>query len=81
MASAADQMAQSISLAKFAKATDLKKRLWFTIARALIVFRLLSYVPLPGVDPTALGLLSQKTTGGVLDFFNTFSGGRSAACR
>ncbi len=74
MASAADQMAQSINLAKFAKATDLKKRLWFTIG-ALIVFRLLSYVPLPGVDPTALGLLSEKTTGGVLDFFNTFSGG------
>jgi len=74
MASAADQMAQSISLSKFAKATDLKKRLWFTIG-ALIVFRLLSYVPLPGVDPTALGLLSERTTGGVLDFFNTFSGG------
>ena len=53
MASAADQMAQSISLAKFAQATDLKKRLWFTIG-ALIVFRLLSYVPLPGIDPTAL---------------------------
>nr|AGU12285.1 SecY translocase [uncultured organism] len=67
-------MAQSISLAKFAQATDLKKRLWFTIG-ALIVFRLLSYVPLPGIDPTALGLLSQRTTGGVLDFFNTFSGG------
>ena len=62
MASAADQMAQSISLAKFAPATDLKKRLWFTIG-ALIVFRLLSYVPLPGIDPTALGLLSQRTTG------------------
>ena len=74
MASAADQMAQSVSLSKFAKATDLKKRLWFTIG-ALIVFRLLSYVPLPGVDPTALGLLSQQTQGGVLDFFNTFSGG------
>ena len=74
MASAADQMAQSISLAKFAKATDLKKRLWFTIG-VLIVFRLLSYVPLPGVDPTALGILSQRTSGGVLDFFNTFSGG------
>jgi preprotein translocase subunit SecY len=74
MASAAEQMASSISLAKFAQATDLKKRLWFTIG-ALIVFRLLSYVPLPGIDPTALGLLSQRTTGGVLDFFNTFSGG------
>ena len=74
MASAADQMAQSISLAKFSQATDLKKRLWFTIG-ALIVFRLLSYVPLPGIDPTALNLLSERTTGGVLDFFNTFSGG------
>ena len=74
MASAADQMAQSISLTKFAQATDLKKRLWFTIG-ALIVFRMLSYVPLPGIDPTQLGLLSQKTTGGVLDFFNAFSGG------
>ena len=68
MASAADQMASSLSLAKFAQATDLKKRLWFTIG-ALIVFRLLSYVPLPGVDPTALGLLANQTQGGVLDFF------------
>ncbi|ONF97157.1 preprotein translocase subunit SecY [Sphingomonas jeddahensis] len=74
MASAADQMAQSISLAKFAQATDLKKRLWFTIG-ALIVFRLLSYVPLPGIDPTGLAALAQQTKGGVLDFFNTFSGG------
>ena len=74
MASAAGQMASNISLANFARATDLKKRLWFTLG-ALIVFRMLSYVPLPGVDPTALGLLSQQTQGGVLDFFNTFSGG------
>ncbi|MCC2979678.1 MULTISPECIES: preprotein translocase subunit SecY [unclassified Sphingomonas] len=74
MASAADQMAQNISLAKFAQATDLKKRLWFTIG-ALIVFRLLSYVPLPGIDPTGLAALAQQTKGGVLDFFNTFSGG------
>ena len=74
MATSADRMAQGLNLAKFAKATDLKKRLWFTIG-ALIVFRLLSYVPLPGIDPTALGLLNQQTQGGVLDFFNTFSGG------
>jgi len=53
MATAADRMAQSISLGKFAQATDLKKRLWFTIG-ALIVFRLLSYVPLPGIDPVGL---------------------------
>jgi preprotein translocase subunit SecY len=74
MASAADNLSAGLNLSKFAQATDLRKRLWFTIG-ALIVFRLLSYVPLPGVDPTALGLLSNQTNGGVLDFFNNFSGG------
>ncbi|MEN2788844.1 preprotein translocase subunit SecY [Sphingomonas oligophenolica] len=74
MASAADSMASGISLSKFSQATDLKKRLWFTIG-ALIVFRMLSYVPLPGIDPTALLALASRTNGGVLDFFNTFSGG------
>jgi len=74
MASAAEQMAANISLANFTKATDLKKRLWFTLG-ALIVFRLLSFVPLPGIDPRALGQLFQRTQGGVLDFFNMFSGG------
>ncbi|TGX50215.1 preprotein translocase subunit SecY [Sphingomonas gei] len=74
MASAADQLASSLNLSKFGKATELKKRLWFTLG-ALIVFRLLSYVPLPGVDPTQLNLLAQQTSGGVLDFFNNFTGG------
>jgi preprotein translocase subunit SecY len=74
MASAAEQMAANVSLANFTKATDLKKRLWFTIG-ALIVFRLLSHVPLPGIDPRALTSLFATTRGGVLDFFNTFSGG------
>ncbi|WP_109808686.1 preprotein translocase subunit SecY [Sphingosinithalassobacter portus] len=74
MASTADQMATSLNLSKFGKATELKKRLWFTLG-ALIVFRMLSYVPLPGIDPTSLGLLAQQTQGGVLDFFNSFSGG------
>src|ERR671921_161696 len=74
MASAAEQMAANISLANFAKATDLKKRLWFTLG-ALIVFRLLSFIPLPGIDPRALGTLFNTTRGTVLDFFNTFSGG------
>jgi preprotein translocase subunit SecY len=74
MASAADSLATSINLAKFSQATDLKKRLWFTLG-ALIVFRLLSYVPLPGIDPTGLAALAERTQGGVLDFFNTFSGG------
>ena len=74
MASAAEQLAANVSLSQFAKATDLKKRLWFTLG-ALIVFRLLSFVPLPGIDPVALSSLFGKTTGGVLDFFNNFSGG------
>jgi preprotein translocase subunit SecY len=74
MASSADQMAASLSLNNFAQATDLKKRLWFTIA-ALIVFRFLSFVPLPGIDPVALAAQFNTTRGGVLDFFNMFSGG------
>jgi preprotein translocase subunit SecY len=74
MASSADQMAASLNLAKFAQATDLKKRLWFTIG-ALIVFRFFSYVPLPGIDPLALKSSFEQTKGGVLDFVNMFSGG------
>jgi preprotein translocase subunit SecY len=74
MASTAEQVASTMSLASFAKATDLKKRLWFTLG-ALIVFRLLSFVPLPGIDPTRLASLFDRTQGGVLDFFNMFSGG------
>ena len=74
MASRADQLASSFSLSKFSQATDLKKRLWFTIG-ALIVFRFLSFVPLPGVDPTVLAQLYRQTQGGILDIFNTFSGG------
>src|SRR5688572_2238773 len=74
MASSAEQMASNISLGSFSKATDLKKRLWFTLG-ALIVFRLLSFIPLPGIDPVSLSALFQQTQGGVLDFFNMFSGG------
>ncbi len=74
MASAADSMASGLNLSKFGQATELKKRLWFTLG-ALIIFRLLSFVPLPGIDPTGLSALAERTQGGVLDFFNTFSGG------
>ncbi|MFM9852752.1 MAG: preprotein translocase subunit SecY [Sphingomonadaceae bacterium] len=74
MASTADQMSAGLSLQNFAQATDLKKRIWFTIG-ALIVFRLLSHVPLPGIDPIALQAQFNTTKGGVLDFFNMFSGG------
>src|SRR5215213_6128886 len=74
MASAAEQLASNISLSSFAKATELKKRLWFTLG-ALVLFRFLSYVPMPGVDPRAMAALFNTQRGGVLDFFNTFSGG------
>ncbi len=74
MASAAEQLAANISMASFSKATELKKRLWFTLG-ALILFRLLSFVPIPGIDPRAMASLFQTQQGGVLDFFNTFSGG------
>src|SRR5918999_4511349 len=74
MASAAESLASSINLANFAKATELKKRLWFTLG-ALVLFRLLSFVPVPGIDPVAMQALYQTQSGGILDVFNTFSGG------
>jgi len=75
MASRADQLASNLNFSKFGKATELKNRIWFTIG-ALIVFRFLSFVPLPGIDPVALAqAYQQAASGGVLDIFNTFSGG------
>jgi preprotein translocase subunit SecY len=74
MASRADNIASSLSLANFSKATELKNRIWFTIG-ALVVFRFLSFVPLPGVNPLVLEQLYAQTKGGILDLFNTFSGG------
>jgi preprotein translocase subunit SecY len=74
MASAAEHLASSITFANFQKATELKKRLWFTLG-ALILFRLLSFVPVPGIDPVAMNQLYQTQSGGILDVFNTFSGG------
>jgi preprotein translocase subunit SecY len=74
MASAAEQLAASINFGAFAKATELKKRIWFTLA-ALIVYRLGTYIPLPGVDPVKMGQLFQQKSGGILDMFNMFSGG------
>ena len=74
MASRADNIASNLSLANFGKATELKQRIWFTIG-ALIVFRFLSFVPLPGVNPLILDTLYDQTRGGILDLFNTFSGG------
>ncbi|KPF92092.1 preprotein translocase subunit SecY [Novosphingobium sp. AAP83] len=74
MASRADNIASNLSLANFSKATELKNRIWFTVG-ALIVFRFLSFVPLPGVNPLIMETLYDQTRGGVLDIFNAFSGG------
>ncbi|MBX7541740.1 preprotein translocase subunit SecY [Qipengyuania sphaerica] len=74
MASRADSFASNISLANFSKATELKQRIWFTIG-ALIVFRFLSFVPLPGINARALSVLADQTRGGVVDMFNMFTGG------
>ncbi|WP_086739428.1 preprotein translocase subunit SecY [Erythrobacter colymbi] len=74
MASRADNIASNLNLGNFAKATELKQRIWFTIG-ALIVFRFLSFVPLPGIDPVALAEFNSRASGTILDLFNTFSGG------
>lgn len=74
MASRADNIASNLSFANFSKAKELKQRIWFTIG-ALVVFRFLSFVPLPGVNPLILETLYEQTRGGILDLFNTFSGG------
>src|SRR5271169_974868 len=74
MASAAEQLAANINWSAFGKAEELKKRIWFTLG-ALVIFRLGTYIPLPGIDPAAFeaSFLGQKQ--GVLDLFNMFSGG------
>ena len=64
---------QSGMLASFGKLTELKQRLLFVVG-ALIVFRLGSYIPLPGINPDKMAELLGKS-GGLLDMFNMFSGG------
>ena len=75
MASAAEQLAANLNFAAFAKAEDLKKRIWFTLG-ALLVYRLGTYIPLPGINPDAVtDLFRQQGQAGVLGLFNMFSGG------
>ncbi|HET7413562.1 MAG TPA: preprotein translocase subunit SecY, partial [Pararhizobium sp.] len=74
MASAAEQLAANLNFAAFAKAEDLKKRIWFTLG-ALLVYRLGTYIPLPGLDPTAFARAFNAQSGGILGMFNMFSGG------
>src|SRR5512142_2391817 len=75
MASAAEQLAANLNLGTLSKATELKKRIWFTLG-ALLVYRLGTYIPVPGVDASVIGeLLQSRGGGGVLGMFNMFSGG------
>ena len=62
------------AFANFGQASDLKKRLWFTLG-ALIVYRIGTYIPLPGIDPVALKQLFDQQQGGILGMFNMFYGG------
>jgi preprotein translocase subunit SecY len=75
MASAAEQLAANLSLGTLSKATELKKRIWFTLG-ALLVYRLGTYIPVPGVDASVLAqLFQQRGGGGILGMFDMFSGG------
>ena len=74
MASASEQMAASLNLGAFAKATDLKKRILFTLG-ALIIFRLGTYIPVPGVDGAVMAHQMTQNGGGILGMFNMFTGG------
>ncbi len=74
MASAAEQLAAHINFQALAKAEELKKRIWFTLA-ALIVYRLGTFIPIPGIDALELARLVQQQSSGILGFVNSFSGG------
>lgn len=74
MASAAEQLASNLNFSTFAKAEDLKKRLWFTLA-ALLVYRLGTHIPLPGLNPEAYAQAFQGQANGILGLFNMFAGG------
>ncbi|CUW39182.1 preprotein translocase membrane subunit [Magnetospirillum sp. XM-1] len=74
MASAAEQLAANLNFGVLAKATDLKKRIWFTLW-ALVVYRLGTWIPMPGVDPHVLGDLFKQSGGGMLGMFDMLAGG------
>ena len=74
MASAAEQLAANLNFGAFAKATELKKRIWFTLG-ALVIYRLGTYIPVPGIDPQVLSEVFQQQAGGLLGVLNMFAGG------
>ncbi|GFE65133.1 preprotein translocase subunit SecY [Litoreibacter roseus] len=74
MASAAEQMAQNMSWSAFGKATELRQRILFTIG-LLIVYRLGTYIPVPGIDADALRNFVDQLSTGVGGILNMFTGG------
>jgi preprotein translocase subunit SecY len=74
MVSAAEQLAANLNFSALAKADELKKRIWFTLG-ALIVYRFGTYIPLPGIDPSAWEQIFKSQAGGILGMFNMFAGG------
>ena len=74
MARSPEKMASGMGFGAFSKATDLQQRLLFTIG-ALIVYRLGTYIPVPGIDPTALAEIFNRNSSGILGMFDMFSGG------
>ncbi|MBI1262246.1 MAG: preprotein translocase subunit SecY [Rhizobiales bacterium] len=74
MASAAEQLAANLNFSAFAKADELKKRIWFTLG-ALLIYRLGTYIPLPGIDPAALASVFKQNSSGLLGVFDMFAGG------
>lgn len=74
MASAAEQLAANMNFGVLAKASELKKRLLFVLG-ALIIYRLGTYIPVPGIDKAVWNEIFTQKGGGILDMFNMFSGG------
>ncbi len=74
MASAAEQLAANLNLGVLSKATELKKRIWFTLG-ALVVYRIGTYIPVPGVDASVMGEMMSQHGGGILGMFDMFTGG------
>ncbi|MEZ6001755.1 preprotein translocase subunit SecY [Hyphomonas sp.] len=74
MANAAEQMARNVNLGTFAKAKDLQNRILFTLAM-LLLYRLGTFVPIPGLDPVAYASIFESQSGGLLGNMNMFAGG------
>lgn len=74
MASQTDKMATGLGWETFSKATDLQKRLLFTLG-AMIVYRIGTFIPLPGINATVLEDIFTRQAGGILGMFNMFTGG------